>query len=56
MACAVAFAPGAGARATKASVVDVVGSGTIAWREVVDDAAADLDLAVGDLLQHGDHA
>ncbi len=34
VACAVAFAPGAGARATKASVVDVVGSGTIAWREV----------------------
>jgi lipoprotein-anchoring transpeptidase ErfK/SrfK len=34
VACAVAFAPGAGARATKASVVDVVGSGTIAWRQV----------------------
>jgi lipoprotein-anchoring transpeptidase ErfK/SrfK len=31
IACAVAFAPGAGARATKPSQVDVVGSGTIAW-------------------------
>ena len=31
---AVALAPGAGARASKASEVDVVGSGTIAWREV----------------------
>jgi len=34
VACAVAFAPGAGARGTKASAVDVVGSGTIAWRQV----------------------
>jgi lipoprotein-anchoring transpeptidase ErfK/SrfK len=31
IACTVAFAPGAGARATKPSQVDVVGSGTIAW-------------------------
>ena len=34
LACAVAFAPGAGAEATKPSQVDVVGAGTIAWRQV----------------------
>ncbi len=34
VALAVAFAPGAGARATKPSQVDVVGSGTIAWGQV----------------------
>jgi len=32
--CAAALAPGAGAGATKPSQVDVVGAGTIAWREV----------------------
>ena len=32
--CAVALAPGAGAEPTKPSRVDVVGAGTIAWRQV----------------------
>ena len=34
LACAVVLAPGAGAGATKPSEVDVVGAGTIAWRQV----------------------
>jgi lipoprotein-anchoring transpeptidase ErfK/SrfK len=34
VACAFALAPGAGARATKPSQVDVVGAGTINWNEV----------------------
>jgi lipoprotein-anchoring transpeptidase ErfK/SrfK len=34
LACAVALAPGAGAGAMKPSEVDVVGAGTIAWRQV----------------------
>ena len=35
LAVALALAPGAGARASGASVVDVVGSGTLSWKQVV---------------------
>jgi hypothetical protein len=34
VACTVVFAPGASARATRPSEVDVVGAGTIVWRQV----------------------